>query len=72
MRKLATNLASITDFSKNYSKTVNDAACDEMSTVAVHALCENSLLLSQQNHSDVFIILLDEVLKQFCEKQGTV
>jgi len=72
IRKLATNLAPITDFSKNYSKPVVEAAFDEMSMVAVRALCENSLLVSLQNHSDLSIISLDDALKLLCQKKSAV
>jgi len=37
---------------------------------AVRALCEFSLLVSQQNHSDLSLTALDNALKQFYKKKG--
>ena len=37
---------------------------------AVRALCEFCLLVSQQNHLDLFLNTLDDALKRFCQKQG--
>jgi hypothetical protein len=36
----------------------------------VWALCEFSLLVSQQNHSDLFLTGLDDALKRFHKKKG--
>jgi len=37
---------------------------------AVRALCEFSLLVSQQNHSDLSLAALDDALKRFYKKKG--
>ena len=37
---------------------------------AVRALCEFSLLVSQQNYSDLSLTALDDALKQFYRKKG--
>jgi hypothetical protein len=37
---------------------------------AVRALCEFSLLVSQQNHSDLSLTALDNALKRFYKKKG--
>jgi hypothetical protein len=39
---------------------------------AVWALCEFSLLVSQQNHSDLSLNALDDALKQCSQKKGIV
>jgi hypothetical protein len=49
---------------------VAETASDEMVMEAARALCELSLLVSQQNHSDRFLTALDNVLKELFKKQG--
>jgi len=49
-----------------------EAASDEVVMGAVHALCEFSLLVSQQNHSDLFLKVQAVTLKQFNQEKGTV
>ena len=45
---------------------------DEMVIGALRALCKFSLLVSQQNHSDLPLEALDDALKQFYQKKGIV
>ena len=47
-----------------------ETASDEMVMGAVQALCEFSLLVSQQNHSDLSLAALDNALKQYHMKEG--
>jgi hypothetical protein len=70
IRTLAVNCAPILDCSKDDRKTAAENASDEMVMGAVLALCEFSLLASQQNHSDLSFIALDDALKQFYQKKG--
>jgi len=58
-------LRSNPDCSTEDGKTLAEIASDEMVMGAVWALCEFSLLVSQQNHSDLFLTALDIALKQF-------
>jgi len=41
-----------------------------MVMAVVQALCEFSVLVSQQNHSDLSLTALEEALKQFYKKTG--
>jgi hypothetical protein len=70
IRTLAVNCAPILDCSKDDGKTAAEKASDEMVMGAVRALCEFSLLVSQQNHSDLSLKALDNALKQFYQKNG--
>jgi len=72
IRTLAVNCAPILVCSKDDRKTAAETASDEMVMGAVQALCEFSLLVSQQNHSDLSLKALDGVLKQFYTKKGIV
>jgi len=47
-----------------------ETASDEMVMGAVRALCEFSLLVSQQNHCDLSLKVLDDALKRFYQKKG--
>jgi len=47
---------------------VAETASDAMVMGAVWALCEFSLLVSQQNHSDLSLTELDDALKQLYQK----
>jgi len=53
-------------------KTPPETACDEMVMGAVWALCEFSLLVSQQNHSNLSLTALDDALKRFHKNKGAV
>jgi len=70
IRTLAVNCAPILDCSKDDGKTAVENASDEMVMGAVRALCEFSLLVSQQNHSDLSLKALDDALKRFYQKKG--
>jgi hypothetical protein len=70
IRTLAVNCAPILDCSKDDGKTPAETASDEMVMGAVRALCEFSLLVSQQNHSDLSLTALDDALKRFYKKKG--
>jgi len=49
---------------------VAETASDEMVIRAVYALCEFSLLVSQQNHTDVSLTALYDGLKRLYKKMG--
>jgi len=70
IRTLAVNCTPILDCSRDDGKTPAETASDEMVMGAVRALCEFSLLVSQQNHSDLSLTALDDALKQFYKKKG--
>jgi len=63
IRTLAVNCAPILDCSKDDKKTVVENASNEMVMGAVRALFEFSLLVSQQNHSDLSLEVLYDALK---------
>ena len=62
IRILAVNYAPILDCSKDDRKTVAETASVEMVMGAVQALFEFSLLVSQQNNSDLSLTALDDAL----------
>jgi len=70
IRTLAVTCAPNLDCSQDARKTVAETASDEMVLGAVLALCEFSLLVSQQNHSDLSLKALDDALKRFYQKKG--
>jgi len=49
---------------------VAETASDDMVMGAVWALCEFSLLVSQQNFSDVSLRALDNALRRFYKRKG--
>jgi len=63
IRTLAVNCAPILDCSKNDGKTVAEKASNEMVMGAVRAICACSLLVSQGNHSDLSLNVLNDALK---------
>jgi len=67
---MAVNCTPILDCSKDDRKTEAEKASDEMVMGAVRASCEFSLLVSQQNHSDLSRKALDDALKRFYQKKG--
>jgi hypothetical protein len=69
IRTLAVNCAPILLCTKDDGKTAADTACDEMVMGAVWALCEFSLLVSQQYHSDLSLKALDDALKRLFKKK---
>jgi len=70
IRTLAVNGAPIHVCSKDDGKTAAETVSDEMVMGAVRALCEFSLLVSQQNHSDLSLKALDDALKRFYQVKG--
>jgi len=70
IRTLAVNSAPILDYSQHAGITAVETASDEMVMGAVRALCEFSLLVSQQNHSDLSLAALDDALKRFYKMKG--
>jgi len=70
LRTLAVNCAPILVCSTDDGKTAVETASDEMVMGAVRALCEFSLLVSQQNHSDLSLKALDDALKRVYQKNG--
>jgi hypothetical protein len=70
IRTLAVNCAPILIFSNDDRKTAAETASDEMVMGAVQALCEFSLLVSQQYHSDLSLNPLDNALKRFYQRKG--
>ena len=67
---LAVNCAPILVCSKDDGKTAAETASDEMVIRAVRGLSESSLLVTQENHSDLSLKALDDALKQFYQKKG--
>jgi len=65
IRTLAVNCAPILDCPKDDRKTVSENAFDEMVMGAVWPLCQFSIVVSQENHSDLSLKALDNTLKQF-------
>jgi hypothetical protein len=65
IRTLAVYCTPILVCSKDDGKTVAETASDEMVMRVVRALCEISLLVSLQNHSDLSLTALDDALKDF-------
>ena len=72
IRTLAVNCAPIPHCSKDDWETMTETASEEMVMGAVQTLCELSELVSQQNHSDLFLTVLDDALKRFYKKKSTV
>jgi hypothetical protein len=70
IRTLAVNCAPILDCSKDGGQTAAENASNEIVMGVVRALCELSLLDSQQNHSDLSLKALNDALKQFDKKKG--
>jgi hypothetical protein len=70
IRTLAMNCTPILVCSKDEGKTAAKTASDEMVMGAVWALSEFSLLVSQQIHSDLSLVALDNALKWLYQKKG--
>jgi len=70
IRTLAVNCAPNLDCSEDDGKTAAEHASEEMVMGVVRALCEFSLLVSQQNYSDLSLTALDDALKRFYQKKG--
>jgi len=69
IRTLAVDCAPIRVCSTENEKTAAETASDEMVMRAVRALCEFSLLVSQQSHSDLSLKALDDALKRFYQRR---
>jgi len=70
IRSLAVNCAPILDCCKDDGKTPAETASDEIVMGAVRALCEFSLLVSQQNLSDLSLTAQDYALNRCYRKKG--
>jgi len=70
IRTLAVNCAPILRHSTNDEKTAMKTDCDEMAMGAAQAFCEFSLLVSQQNHSDLSLKAVDNTLEQVDQETG--
>jgi hypothetical protein len=70
IRTLAVNCPPILVCLKDDAKTVAETASDETVMGALRVLCEFSLLVSQQNHSDLSLKALGNVLKRFYQTTG--
>jgi len=66
------NCAPIVVSSQDDRKAPAEKAIDEMVLGAVWAVCEFSLLVRQQNHSDQSITTLDDALKRLNQKKGII
>ena len=62
----------IRDCSKDDRQTAAETATDEIVIGTVQALCEVTILVSQQNHSDLSLKALDDAVNRFYQKKGTV
>jgi hypothetical protein len=65
IRTLVVNGTPIFDFSQDVGKSPVETVSDAMVIGAVRALCEFTLLVSQQNHSDLSLAALEEALQRF-------
>jgi hypothetical protein len=63
IRSLAVSCGHMLDCCKDYGKRLTERASDEMEMEAVRALCEFSLLVIQQYHSDLSLTAIDDALK---------
>jgi hypothetical protein len=70
IRTLAVNCAPILDSSKDDGKTAAETASQEVVIVAVCALCDFSLLDSQQSYSNLAFNALDNAVKRCYQKKG--
>jgi len=72
MRTLPVNCAPFVAHFNDDGKPVAETASNEMGMRAVWGLCEFSLLVSQQTHSDQSLTAPDDALKQFYKKNPSV
>jgi len=70
IRTLEVNCAAIHDSSQDAGKTAAETGSDLIVMESVRVLCEFSLLVSQQHHSNLSLKALDNALKRFHQKQG--
>ena len=69
---LGVNCAPILDCSQDAGITAAETASDKMVMGAVQALCEFSLLVSKQNHSDISLAALNNALKRSYKMKGAI
>jgi len=72
IRTLAVNWVPILVCPEDDGKPAAETASDEILMGAVRALCELSLLVTQQIHPDLSFNALENALKQFSQKKGIV
>jgi len=72
IRTLTVNCIPILDCPKVDRKTPAETASDENVMWAVWVLCEFSLHVGQQNHSDLTLTAVDDALTGFCKKKNPV
>jgi len=70
IRTLGVTCTPIVDCSMDDGRTAAETISDEMVMGAKRALCEFSLLVRQQDHSDLSLTALDDALKLFYKKKG--
>jgi hypothetical protein len=70
IRTLTVDYAPILVCSRDDCKTVAETAFDEMMMAVVQAYSEFSLLISEQNHSDLSLNTLDDALNPFYQQKG--
>jgi len=70
IRTLAVNCGPILDYSQDTGITAAEIASNQMLVRAVRALCEFSLLVRQQTHSDRSLKALHDELMRFYQKKG--
>ena len=71
IRSLAVNCPPLLVCSKDDRKAVAQTAFDEMVMGAARSLCQFTLLVSQQNHSDLSLKALDDALNWFYKKTAS-
>jgi len=71
IRTLAVNHASIPVCSTDDGKTAAETSSEHMVKGTVRALCEFSLLVSQQNHSDLSLKGLHDAVKRFDQMKSS-
>ena len=72
IRALAVNCTANLNSSQDAGKTAAEAASHDIVMGAVQALCESSLLVSQQNHSDLSLAALDDALNRSYKMNGAI
>jgi hypothetical protein len=70
IRTLAVNCAPILVSCKDDGKTEAETACDEMAMGAVRLICEFTLHVSEQNHSNLSLKPQDDAFKQFYQERN--
>ena len=68
MRTLAVNCAPLLLYLNVDRKSAAETPSHNIIIGAVQAVCEFSVLVSQQNHSDIFLKTLGDALKQIYQK----